>query len=394
MADLTAEIVRAMPDLVKAVFSQPVEKDGVQKIELRPLMLKGERCWQAERFENRKAFHENLREEEAERYVRDRVSGRFRQVLIVTGTESRQYILRHDGSYKKTGGAAAVPRPGGLQGHNREKSYILREGENIPALVDLGVFTRDFTVVRSKYDKYRQINRFVELVDQGMKEERADSIRILDFGCGKSYLTFILYYYFAVRRGMNTEIIGYDLKEDVVEHCNEIAERYGYSGLRFETADVTRDPLADTKIDMVVTLHACDTATDYALAYAVRRKVRHIFSVPCCQHEVNLSIGRGGELDLLLEHGIIRERVCALLTDSIRTAVLQDAGYEVDVIEFVDFEHSPKNLMLRARYTGKKHPESRRRAEELRARYGFRQSLMDLIGPSENGSGTDGEDKG
>lgn len=142
---------------------------------------------------------------------------------------------------------------------------------------------------------------------------------------------------------------------------------------------MTRDTLADTKIDMVVTLHACDTATDYALAYAINRKVKHIFSVPCCQHEINLSIRKGGELDLLLEHGIIKERVCALLTDSIRAAVLEDAGYAVDVIEFVDFEHSPKNLMLRAIYTGKKRPGSREKAEALREQYGFKQSLLELI---------------
>ena len=164
-----------------------------------------------------------------------------------------------------------------------------------------------------------------------------------------------------------------------MERCNGIARRYGYDGLRFEVADVTKDTLADTEIDMVVTLHACDIATDYALAYAVRHGVKYIFSVPCCQHEVNLSIQKGGELDLLLEHGIIRERVCALLTDAIRAAVLEGAGYAVDVIEFVDFEHSPKNLMLRARYTGKKHSRSRERAERLREQYRFQQSLLDLI---------------
>jgi len=379
MARITQELALCLPTLTKAVFSQPAEKGTAQKVELRPLLLKGERRLQAERFENNKAFHQNFDEDALLEWAAENLEGKYRQVLLVTEKESRQYILKRDGSYKKTGGTAAVARPGAAQGHNREKDYILREGENIPAMVDLGVFTADFKVVRAKYDKFRQINRFVELVDQGMRDEGRNEIRILDFGCGKSYLTFILYYYFAVRRGMRTEIIGYDLKADVVARCNEIAARYGYTGLRFEVADVTRDRLADTAIDMVVTLHACDTATDYALAYAVGRGVKHIFSVPCCQHEVNLSIRKGGELDLLLEHGIIKERVCALLTDSIRAAVLEGAGYEVDVIEFVDFEHSPKNLMLRARYTGKRRAESRARAEALRAQYGFRQSLLDLI---------------
>ena len=379
MAKITQELAAALPTLTKAVFSQPVNEAVPPKVELRPLLLKGERHYQAERFENNKAFHQNLTENALISWAEENLEGKYRQVLIVTDTESRQYILKRDGSYKKTGGAAAVPRPAAVHGHNREKDYILREGEDIPALVDLGVFTKDFKIVRAKYDKFRQINRFVELVAQGVRDEGADSIRILDFGCGKSYLTFILYYYFAVRRGMKTEIIGYDLKTDVVERCNEIAARYGYTGLRFEVADVTRDKLADTQIDMVVTLHACDTATDYALAYAIKRKVKHIFSVPCCQHEVNLSIQKGGELDLLLEHGIIKERVSALLTDSVRAAVLEDAGYAVDVIEFVDFEHSPKNLMLRAGYTGKKRPGSRKKAEALRESYGFKQSLLDLI---------------
>ena len=379
MARITEELARALPMLAKAVFSQPTEKRAAQKVEIRPLLLKGERRWQAERFENNKAYHQNFTDDALLAWADENIEGRFRQALLITETESRQYILRRDGSYKKTGGAAAVPRPVGAQSHNREKDYILCEGENIPALVDLGVFTKDFKIVRARYDKFRQINRFVELVAQGVRDENMERIRILDFGCGKSYLTFILYYYFAVRRGMETEIIGYDLKEDVVGRCNEIAARYGYTGLRFETADVTKDKLADTEIDMVVTLHACDTATDYALAYAIRRGVKHIFSVPCCQHEINLSIRKGGELDLLLEHGIIKERVCALLTDSIRAAVLEDAGYAVDVIEFVDFEHSPKNLMLRARSTGKRRSGSRERAEALQQQYGFRQSLLELV---------------
>jgi len=378
MARITQELLLALPELSKAVFSQPTDKALPAKQTVRPVLLKGERSYQLESFRDNKAFHRNLGESALEAAAAEELEGKYRQVLLVTENESRQYILRRDGSYKKTASAAALPRPGGEQAHNREKDYILREGEAIPALVDLGVFTKDYKIVRARYDKFKQINRFVELVAQGWKEEGSREIRILVFGCGKSYLTFILYYYFAVRLGLETHIIGYDLKADVVENCNEIARRYGYDGLRFEVADVTKDRLADTAIDMVVTLHACDVATDYALAYAIRRRVRHIFSVPCCQHEVNLSIRKGGELDLLLEHGIIRERVSALLTDAIRAAVLESAGYETDVIEFIDFEHSPKNLMLRARYTGRKKPGGREQAERLRASYGFTQTLLDL----------------
>jgi SAM-dependent methyltransferase len=374
---ITQELEAALPTLAKAVFSQPVEKSAAAKLVVRPVLLRGERRYQAERFQDNKAFHQNLDEAALLRLCDEELAGRYRQVLILTERESRQYVLRRDGSYKKSGGGAPVPRPGGALSHNREKDYILREGEEIPALVDLGVFTKDFRIVRAKYDKYKQINRFVELVAQGVPDGD-EPIRILDFGCGKSYLTFILYWYFAVRCGRRTEIVGYDLKADVVERCGEIAERYGYEGLRFEVADVTRDALTDTPIDMVVTLHACDTATDYALAYAIKRRVKHIFSVPCCQHEINLSIHRGGELDLLLEHGIVKERVSALLTDAIRAAVLESEGYAVDLIEFVDFEHSPKNLMIRASYTGKRRPGGRERAEALQRSYGFRQSLLEL----------------
>lgn len=379
MARIEAEIAAALPALTRAVFSQPTAEAAAQKLTVRPLLLKGERVWQVEKLTDNKAFHQNLKDGALLALVREEAEGAFRQVLIQTGTESRQYVLKRDGSYKKTGASAAVPRPGGAEAHDRAKEYLLREGEEIPALVDLGVFTKDYRIVRARYDKYRQINRFVELVDQTMRKENAEQIRILDFGRGKSYLTFILYWYFAVLRGMETTIIGYDLKRDVVERCNEIAARYGYGGLRFEVADVTRDTLTDTPIDMVVTLHACDTATDHALAYAVRRRVKHIFSVPCCQHEINNSIHRGGELDLLLEHGIIRERVSALLTDAVRAAVLESEGYETDMIEFVDFEHSPKNLMIRAAYTGRRRRAGREKAEALRAHYGFEQSLLDLI---------------
>ena len=378
MARLSETLAAALPTLTKAVFSQPTEGADAQKVTIRPVQGKSGRLYQAESLRENKAFHRNLDEEGVLGLCERALDGRYRQALIITETGSEQFTLRRDGSYRKTGGAAAVTRPGAAQSHNREKDYILREGEAIPALVDLGVFTKDFKIVRAKYDKFRQINRFVELVAQGVKDEGMWRIRILDFGCGKSYLTFILYYYFAVRRGMDTAIIGYDLKRDVVERCNEIAARYGYDGLRFEVADVTRDALADTDIDMVVTLHACDTATDYALDYAIKRRVKYIFSVPCCQHEVNLSIGRGGELDLLLEHGIIKERLSALLTDSIRAAVLESAGYAVDLIEFVDFAHSPKNIMIRASYTGRPKEKNLTRAEALRQQYGFDQTLLRL----------------
>ena len=378
MSTLCQILGGALPGLAKLVLSQPADPMYDKKLTVRPVLLKGETRYQAESIRDNKAFHRNL-DADGLLTLAEELEGRYRQLLVVTAEGGSQYVLRQRGGYKKSGAAPGLPLPGGGRSHDREKEYILAQGEDIPALVDLGVFTADMKVVRSKYDKYKQLNRFVELVDQEFSDYDRPEISILDFGCGKSYLTFLLYYYFTVKKGLKARITGYDLKADVVEDCNKIAEKYGYVGLRFLVADVTRDVLAEEHIDMVVTLHACDVATDYALSYAVSKGVEHIFSVPCCQHEVNSSIKKGGELDIFMGHGIIQERMCALLTDSIRAAVLEDRGYEVDVIEFIDFVHSPKNLMLRARYTGKRRSASRAAAQQLRERYGFTQTLLELV---------------
>ena len=377
MARLLTDFESALPVLSKAVFSQPIDKTDNQKVNIRPVLLKGELRYQLESFRDNKAFHRNVTGEELLKTVENQLESRYRQALVVTDKETIQYSMKVNGSYKRHA-TASLPLPGKVQSHNREKEYILKEGENIPALVDLGVFTADFKIVRAKYDKYKQINRFIELIDHAFKDYGKDSITILDFGCGKSYLTFILYYYFSVKRKINATIIGYDLKEDVVKRCGEIARKYGYEGLEFVRADVTKDVLTDRNIDMIVTLHACDVATDFALHYAITKKADFIFSVPCCQHEVNSAIRRGGDLDILLKHGIIKERVSALLTDAIRANVLEDMGYTVDMIEFIDFDHSPKNIMIRARRNGKPGSKGRQQAQQLADSYGFKQTLLEL----------------
>ena len=379
MARLITDLSSCLDSLTKAVFSQPIDSTDYTKITVRAVTIRAQAGFQVEQLRDNKAFHRNLTPEELLKLVQQELEGRYRQVLLVTPEQSSQYCLKVNGSYKKSV-SAGVPMPAASRSHNREKSYILKEGENIPALVDLGVFTPDMKIVRAKYDKYKQINRFIELVDQAFRDYKKDEICILDFGCGKSYLTFILYYYFSVKRGLKATIIGYDLKADVVERCGKIAEKYGYTGLEFVHADVSRDVLTDRKIDMIVTLHACDTATDFALHYAITKGADFIFSVPCCQHEINAGIHRGGDLDILLRHGIIQERLSALLMDSIRAAVLEDMGYQVDMIEFIDFDHSPKNLMIRARRGGKKSTAGREEAQRLAERYGFTQKLLELCG--------------
>lgn len=379
MAYLKNELAAALPRLRKAVFSQPAEGAAYDKATLRPLQLKGQRCFQLEGIRDNKAFHLNLTEDALLRLADESLIGRYRQVLLMDAEGARQFVLRRDGGYRKSG-ASAVPMPGGgpEANHDREKNRLLAEGEAIPALVDLGVFTPDYHIVKAKYDKYRQIDRFIRLVDDAFSSIEPGPLTVLDFGCGKSYLTFVLYYYFAVKRGFDVEMIGYDLKADVVEHCNAIAAKYGYDRLRFELADVTKDRLYEKDFDMLVTLHACDTATDYALYYALQHHASYIFSVPCCQHEIDQSIRKGGELDLLLEHGVIKERTSALLTDAIRAAVLEDMGYEVDLLEFIDFAHSPKNLMIRAKKRRAVREKKRPLCRALCERYGFRQTLLDL----------------
>ena len=381
MAELYSCFLTALPGLVKAVFSQPLPSAEYSKVTIRPVMIKNETLFQAECFKEGKAFHRNLSADAAAELVKEELSGLYRQVLIITADAADQYVLQRSGSYKRSG-RSSVPRPGASEdamAHNRAKSYILSEGEPVPALVDLGVFTPDYKIVKSKYDKYRQINRFIQIVDDKFSGIDRKSLTILDFGCGKSYLTFILYYYFRVKKGVDVEIIGYDLKADVVENCNRVAEKYGYDRLRFLVADVTKDKLYDKKIDMVVTLHACDIATDYALKYALDKKADYIFSVPCCQHEVNSSIRAGGDLDILLRHGIVKERMSALLTDSIRAGILEDMGYSVDLLEFVDFEHSPKNIMIRAERNRTPSQKNVPGYLQLSGRYGFTQRLLTLV---------------
>jgi len=363
--------------LRKLVFSDRSNKSfQYEKICVRPFQKKGETLFQLEQFKGAQVFHQNLRFDDLCAWIQTTGAVQYRQLLLSAAGTDIQYMIRDSRVRRKareTAQAAAAP-----QAHNREKQYLLREGENIPALVDLGVFTKDFRIVKAKYDKYKQINRFVELIDDAFQKSGRKEITILDFGCGKSYLTFIVYYYFTVLRGIRATVLGFDLKADVVQNCNAIAARYGYDDLHFYVNDVTTDRLFEGKVDMVITLHACDVATDYALLHAVRHKVPYIFSVPCCQHEVNGQIRPGGEFDLLLKDGLFKERFSALLTDAVRAEALRQCGYKVDVLEFVDLAHSPKNLMLRCFLQQSKTPDLSV-VRTLLSQYGVRQTLVEAL---------------
>ncbi len=231
--------------------------------------------------------------------------------------------------------------------HNRTKQYILQDGKPVDFLVGLGVQSPEGKVTKAKYDKFRQINRYLEFIEDVLHKLPKDrTIRIIDFGCGKSYLTFAMYYYLHVLQGRDIQVTGLDLKKDVIDHCNKLAEQLGYDKLHFEHGDIASYTGADA-VDMVVTLHACDTATDYAIAKAIGWNARVIMVVPCCQHEVNKQI-HNQLLKPVLKYGMIKERVSALLTDAMRANLMEQAGYDTQILEFIDMEHTPKNLLIRA----------------------------------------------
>ena len=322
--------------LSRAVLSKPRRESPYSKVTVRPVLIDDELRYQFEYRQGEKATHANLLPTEAESALDDLIHRDFRQALLQTPAHDYQIL---DG--KKVLRRAPTAKPVELA-HDRPKRRLLPEGAPIPFLVELGVMTPEGKVRAQRYDKFRQVNRFLELVDDVLPQR---PLRIVDFGSGKSYLTFALYHLLAVERGADVEIVGLDLKEDVIARCRLLAERLGYDRLRFEVGDIA---LFDGEpADVVVSLHACDTATDAALERAVRWRAEVILAVPCCQHELYGQVRADG-LAPLLAHGILRERFAALATDAARAQLLEAVGYDAQVVEFIDLEHTPKNLLIRA----------------------------------------------
>lgn len=331
------------------------------KIKVRPVAMKHKIEYQVSEFIGRKVFHKNYKKDELKKKITDWMQEDYKQAQF-TMTDATAQILsgKHSQTVKyKKCKEVRVQRD---LSHNRTKRYILPEGTPVGFLIDLGVMTKEGKIVRQKYDKYRQINRFLEFVEDilpQLSKEREQTI--IDFGCGKSYLTFAMYYYLKELKGYDIRIIGLDLKEDVIAHCNELKDKYGYGKLSFLVGDIASYTDVDA-VDMVVTLHACDTATDYALAKAVQWGAKVILSVPCCQHEANRMM-ENELLQPVLQYGILKERMAAIMTDAVRANLLTAKGYDTQILEFIDMEHTPKNLLIRAVYTGK---DSENAAEALK----------------------------
>lgn len=344
-------------DFIRAVISNPRRKDDILKIKVRPLEKQGGLYFQFESFTKTQAFHENLKTDDARKKLMSCL-GEFRQVQIETVNEECTILVSKKGKATIKRKRRQKQAARASLSHNRKKRYILEDGIYVPFLKDLGVMTEEGKVVRSRTDKFRQINRFLEFIEDVLPQLDAErELTILDFGCGKSYLTFAMYYYLHDLKGYDIRIIGLDLKKEVIEHCARLAEIYGYEKLTFLTGDIADYEGVDS-VDMVVTLHACDTATDFALAKAVEWGARVILSVPCCQHEVNKQI-RNEMLEPVLRYGILKERMSALITDAVRANLLESKGYETQILEFIDMEHTPKNLLIRAVKTGRECPKEK-----------------------------------
>ena len=360
MSDLQSLFTDCLNEtLIRVILSNPSSKDGVIKICARPVLKNKTLLFQIEEYTKTQVFHKNLTAGDAGSYLTGKLSSdtssqtaSFKNALVETQSFTANVLVSKKGTItikKKMNASAKQPKIS--LSHNRKKKYILEEGIPVPFLIDLGVMTQNGNIINAHYDKFRQINRFLEYIEDILPSlPTGRELRILDFGCGKSYLTFAIYYYLKVLKGYPVRITGLDLKEDVIRHCNELAVKYGYDKLEFLCGDIAYYD-GCSQVDMVVTLHACDTATDYALAKAVGWGAKVILSVPCCQHELNKQM-KNDLLSPVLHYGILKERMAALMTDGLRAQILEANGYRTQILEFIDMAHTPKNLLIRAVYNG------------------------------------------
>ena len=391
MSDLQSLFTDCLNEtLIRVILSNPSSKDGVIKICARPMLKNKSLLFQIEEYTKTQVFHKNLTAGDAGSYLTGKLSSdtssqtaSFKNALVETQSFTANVLVSKKGTItikKKMNTSAKQPKI--FLSHNRKKKYILEEGIPVPFLIDLGVMTQNGNIVNAHYDKFRQINRFLEYIEDILPSlPTGRELRILDFGCGKSYLTFAIYYYLKVLKGYPVRITGLDLKEDVIRHCNELAVKYGYDKLEFLCGDIAYYD-GCSQVDMVVTLHACDTATDYALAKAVGWGAKVILSVPCCQHELNKQM-KNDLLSPVLHYGILKERIAALMTDGLRAQILEANGYRTQILEFIDMAHTPKNLLIRAVYNGHC-ADNKAQINELLAAFDINPTLYRLLCKKDN----------
>lgn len=391
MSDLQSLFTDCLNEtLIRVILSNPSSKDGVIKICARPVLKNKSLLFQIEEYTKTQVFHKNLTASDAGSYLTVKLfsdtssqTASFKNALVETQSFTANVLVSKKGTItikKKMNASAKQPKIS--LSHNRKKKYILEEGIPVPFLIDLGVMTQNGNIINAHYDKFRQINRFLEYIEDILPSlPTGRELRILDFGCGKSYLTFAIYYYLKVLKGYPVRITGLDLKEDVIRHCNELAVKYGYDKLEFLCGDIAYYD-GCSQVDMVVTLHACDTATDYALAKAVGWGAKVILSVPCCQHELNKQM-KNDLLSPVLHYGILKERMAALITDGLRAQILEANGYRTQILEFIDMAHTPKNLLIRAVYNGHC-ADNKAQINELLAAFDINPTLYRLLCKKDN----------
>ena len=356
--------------LIQAIFSGLRKKSTpYKKVTVKPILLRDTYLYQAEYHFEKKVTHENLNKEECLALCTSLIETTFKQANLFCVDGDYQVLAN------KPDKARILKKPAsktmGNLSHNRDKKYLIPEGEPCDFLIRLGVMTPQGQVHAKHYGKFRQINRFLEIEDDVMDQLIASTgltsgapsdsapLKIIDFGCGKAYLTFALYYYLKKQKNFHVDIVGLDLKEDVIAFCNNVAQDLNYDGLHFEMGDIA-DYDETARADMVVTLHACDVATDFALMKAVTWEASVILSVPCCQHELFYQIENDMNASIL-KQGILKERISAILTDGLRALKLEEHGYDVSMIEFTSLEHTAKNIMLRCVRDNVKEPTPARK---------------------------------
>lgn len=352
--------------ILSAVFSKPSktcqEIFGKPYIKIRiwknpSPSAKKQNKFQAEFFTEKQAFQKSFTAEQAREFIEKHAGTAFKNCIVKTDTEEITTMANKKGEIKvfrkATKNFSAEQKFS--NNFNRIKNYILQEGNPVPFLIELGVMTKDGKVVAQKYDKFRQINRFLEFINDiiesieklnGASYTQENPLRIVDFGSGKSYLTFAVYYFLTELKKIPAYITGLDLKEDVIKNCDSLAKKLGCENLEFKIGNIA-DYSSEKNPDIIITLHACDTATDFALDYAVKHNAKAILSVPCCQLEKQ-KIKSESPFASIERFGILRERFAAIATDAIRAELLEQCGYTVQVLEFIDMSHTPKNILIRA----------------------------------------------